>query len=227
MLSTNKINITAHAGCMNTEMDSIESLEAGIKYGADVLEVDANIDEKGNLIVSHDIPLANKRYISFYSVLEIIHKEQNLLLNVDIKNIQVLRELRRAILNYNLEDRIFFTGLNYLQIIENKDQLFGNKYFINLEAPKLDITKLENSEYLDELLSELIKLGIIGVNLNYKFATSEMIKVCKKHKLLTSVWTIEDIEEMKTVIKLQVNSITTKHIDQLKCLLKEKEVEVV
>jgi glycerophosphoryl diester phosphodiesterase len=54
MFDEDRINITAHAGCMGIEMDSLEAVEAGIKYGADIIEIDLNIDENQTLVLCHD-----------------------------------------------------------------------------------------------------------------------------------------------------------------------------
>lgn len=79
MISESRVNITAHAGCMGTELDSIESIEAG------------------------------------------------------------------------------------------------------LDKPKLDTTKLNNKGYLAELFDELKSLNIMGININYRFVTPEIINICKEN----------------------------------------------
>jgi glycerophosphoryl diester phosphodiesterase len=48
------INITAHAGCEGTIDDSLESVETGIRSGADIIEVDARLNRQGILVFSHD-----------------------------------------------------------------------------------------------------------------------------------------------------------------------------
>lgn len=219
MINENRINVTAHAGCMETKMDSIEAIEAGIKHGADIIEIDLNIDENKNLILSHDKPQIGTRYPSFEGVLEIIKKHKEVLLNIDIKDARVLGKLNRTILDYDVKDKVFFTGLNRQSIIENEEMLREIDYFINLEFSDVNITQLNNKEYLIQLISELESLNVIGININYKLATPEIISACKERRMLSSVWTVDDVEEMKRIINLDVSSITTKRVDVLKKLI--------
>ncbi|MBC2581502.1 glycerophosphodiester phosphodiesterase [Clostridium sp. DJ247] len=221
MISENRINITAHAGCMGTTMDSIEAVEVGIKYGAHIIEIDLNIDESGNLVISHDKPKVEVKYSNVDEVLEIIKKEQEVLLNIDIKDAKLLGKLNRTILEYGIKDRVFFTGIDFQCILDNEEALRGTNYFINLGAPKLDITQLNNKEYLIELFNELESLNIMGINVNYRLVTPEIINVCKEKRMLSSVWTVDDIQDMKRMINLNVSSITTKRVDVLKSLISE------
>ncbi|AGK99327.1 glycerophosphodiester phosphodiesterase [Clostridium pasteurianum] len=221
MINENKINITAHAGCMGTEMDSIEAVEEGIKYGADIIEIDLNIDSNGNLVLCHDKPKEFEKYLRLEEVLEIIKREEAVLLNIDVKDAKVLDKLNSIILDFSAENKVFFTGLDYKCIIDNKKILEGTNYFINLGIPKLNITRLRDKEYLVGLLDELESLNIMGININYRFVTSELINACKERKMMSSVWTVDDNENMKRMIALEVNSITTKRVDVLKNLISE------
>lgn len=219
MINENRINITAHAGCMGTKMDSIEAVKEGIKYGANIIEIDLNIDENENLVLSHNKPKVLTKYPSFEEVLEIIKMKQAVLLNIDIKDTKVLAKLNNTILDFGLKDRVFFTGLDYQSLIDNMETLKGANYFINLGIPKLDITMLNNKNYLNRLIDELESLNILGININYRLVTPELINVCKERKMMCSVWTVDDNENMKRMIALEVNSITTKRVDVLKNLI--------
>lgn len=221
MINENKINITAHAGCMGTKMDSLEAVVEGIKYGADIIEIDLNIDKNGNLVLCHDKPKEFEDYLRLEEVLKIIKIEETVLLNLDIKDTKVLAKLNNTILDFGLEDRVFFTGLDYQSLIDNMEILKGTNYFINLGVPKLNITELSSKEYLVGLLDELESLDILGININYRLVTPELINVCKERKMMSSVWTIDDNENMKRMIALEVNSITTKRVDVLKNLISE------
>lgn len=222
MISESRVNITAHAGCVGTEMDSIESIEAGIKYGADIIEIDLNIDENGILVLSHDKPKLGFKYPVFEQVLNIINKNKGILLNIDIKDIKILEKLNRIILDYGVKERAFLTGIDFKGIVENKELLRESNYFINLDTTKLDITKLKDRTYLRELFDELKLINIMGININYKFATPEIITICKKMGVLSSVWTVDDVEEMKKLINLRVSSITTKEVGLLRNLINVK-----
>lgn len=219
MINMNKINITAHAGCMNTMMDSIEAVEAGIKYEADIIEIDLNVDENSNLLLCHDIPKENLEYPSLKTVLEITKSQKDILLNVDVKNTVTLRGLKSIISEFELLDRVFLTGLTIQDILENREFLKGIYYFINL-----GVSDFENIEP-KELIDELKKLNPIGININYRLVTPELITICKEKNMLTSVWTVDDEHEMEKMISLKVNSITTKKINILKNKISEMQIK--
>lgn len=210
MIDYNKINITAHAGCMDTKMDSIESLEVAIKYGADIIEVDLNIDKNKNLVLSHDLPKEDIEYTQFYMVLEVMKKHKNILLNIDVKNTAVLSKLKDIILRNELSESVFLTGLTFNDIAENKEELKGINYLVNLEDS--DIKNMD----AERLIDKLKELNVKGININHEILTSELVAICKKGKIILSVWTIDNITYMDKAINLGVNSITTRRIDLLR-----------
>ena len=55
-----EFTITAHTGCMNTEENSIESMETGIENGAKIIEFDVNFLSDGTAILAHDEPTGNE-----------------------------------------------------------------------------------------------------------------------------------------------------------------------
>ena len=215
MINECKIKITAHAGCMNTCMDSIEAIETGIEYKADIIEIDLNIDKDSNLVLSHDIPNEEVEYPQFKRVLDIIKSQKDILLNIDVKNTIMLRWLKNVLLEYNLLDRVFLTGLTYSDLVDNKKFLQEINCFINLE-----ISDIENMEF-EKLIDKLENLNIIGINIDYKLINPEIISVCRERKLLTSVWTVDNAEDMEKMIQLKVNSITTNRVDILKKKISE------
>jgi glycerophosphoryl diester phosphodiesterase len=46
--------ITAHSGCMNTLDNTLESVETGLRLGADVVEEDIRVTKDGIPVLSHD-----------------------------------------------------------------------------------------------------------------------------------------------------------------------------
>lgn len=221
MINDYKINITAHAGCMDTRMDSIESIEAGIEFGADIIEIDLNVGKDNNLILSHDIPKEEIEYPKFKMVLEMMKNQKDILLNADVKNPAMLRWLKNVISEYELLDRVFLTGLTLQDIISNKEFLNGLHYFVNIGISDLGNIKLE------KLLNELENLNVLGININHGLVTSELVAACKERKMITSVWTVDNEEDMKKIIGFNVNSITTKRLDVLKNKISEMQIEIM
>lgn len=211
-----KIWITAHAGCCGTKMDTLESIEMGISNGADIIEVDLNMDVNGGLILSHNKPSVGKIYPDLIDALKIIKDEAHILLNVDVKNMEVLEKSADIISKFELEDRMFYTGISQKTMIDCKDKLGDKKYFLNLEPTMELIRKICDENYLKALLSRFSVQNIVGINVNYQMVTKELVTVCKEKNYLCSVWTVDEAEDMRRMIALQVDNITTNQVKILK-----------
>lgn len=216
MIDKNKINITAHAGCMGRSLDSVKAMEIGIKYGANIIEIDLNIDSSKKLILSHDAPKVECIYESFETALEILKNKQNILLNIDVKNTEVLKYIKNVILKFELLDRVFLTGLTYKDIISNKEFLEDIYYFINL-----DDTDIKDKNY-KKIINEIKSENFLGININYKFIDVGLVSFIKENNILVAAWTVDDTYEMERLIKLNVNSITTNRVD----ILRDKLIKI-
>jgi len=220
-----KIWITAHAGCCGTKMDTLESIEMGISNGADIIEVDLNMDVNGCLILSHDVPDARKTYPDLRDALKIIKDKAHILLNVDVKNMEVLKKSTDIISEFGLEDRIFYTGISHKAMIDYKEKLSDKKYFLNLEPTIELIRKVCDKKYLRALFSRFSVQDIVGINVNYQMATRELVTVCKEKNYLCSVWTVDEAKVMRRMIALCVDNITTNQVKILKHeMLKENSL---
>ena len=60
-MSGKKPLITAHSGCEGTGIDTMESVEKALLFGADAVEIDVRMDPFGDLRISHD-PLSIEDY---------------------------------------------------------------------------------------------------------------------------------------------------------------------
>jgi glycerophosphoryl diester phosphodiesterase len=115
MIKTENIytTITAHSGCEGTPVDSIESVESGILYEADIIEVDVRADKNGKLVLSH-----NRDEQQLYSgstgltqVFELIQIEKRICLNCDIKETKIIPNLLETARQYGItEDRLYLSG---------------------------------------------------------------------------------------------------------------------
>ena len=61
-MKMNKPMITAHSGCEGTGIDTMDSIEKALLFGADAVEIDIRMDPFGDLRISHD-PLSLKDYL--------------------------------------------------------------------------------------------------------------------------------------------------------------------
>lgn len=81
------LNITAHSGCDGTAADSIESVSAGIRNGADGVEVDVRYNGRGELILSHDRDKTGEYpgHPGLAEAFELVRKDGRIGINCDIK----------------------------------------------------------------------------------------------------------------------------------------------
>lgn len=105
--------ITAHSGCEQTPRDSMESVHAGIQYGADALEVDVRRDNAGILRISHNLrsPHEYENALPLSKVFEVIVAEKDIMINCDIKELGLVQEVLSLAARMGLgRDRLIMTG---------------------------------------------------------------------------------------------------------------------
>lgn len=221
--------IIAHAGCLETSMDSLESIEVGHKSGAIGFEVDVNITKDNVIILSHDefitdkegneVCICNLKYKELKKIKKVYTLEDairlvasyNGYLNVDVKNVNVICKVCKLLEKYDYNDRTYFTGIRMKHIEKVFAKLTKINIFTNLEGNK--------SDFICETLI-CSKLGAIGVNLQYQDVDDKIIDYVRNLDIFSSCWTVDDEEDMKKMIACGVDLITTNRPDLLSDLIK-------
>lgn len=214
MIVDNKVYITAHAGIMNAKKDNLKCIEAGLICKVDIIEIDLDVDLSGNLVLSHDEVIENLKYTHFKRVLELILANESILLNINIKNTLVLKQLKTIISEYDILDRVFLSGLNFDEIIKNMDYIKGMHYLVNIDNE--DINELKSKE----LANKLKNLSIMGINVNYDLLSLVLIKYCRKNKIQMHVWTVDETVDTENLLDYNINLIDSNNIEILKRKLK-------
>ena len=68
--------ITAHSGCEGTGIDTMESIEKALEFGADAIEIDVRMDPFGDLRISHD-PLSLEDYLRKNPLADVFQRVQS------------------------------------------------------------------------------------------------------------------------------------------------------
>lgn len=214
-----KIINTAHAGCMGTKMDSMESVLAGIQAGADVLEADVRVLPDGDVVLSHNAvrPSAGKGLVRLTQVLEAVKPHQNIRLNLDLKSTEKIDAVARLLHSFRMADRAFFTGIDQSNYNDAAERGGGIAYMLNYEP---DPYCNYNSDFVRTMLEQLKNSGAFGVNLPYLSVTSKLVKSVHRMQKSISVWTVNGAYELSRMIHMRVDSITTRRPDLLNTLLK-------
>ena len=217
-----KILATAHAGCMNTKSDSLDSVYAGVAAGADVIEVDVRFMEKQIPVLSHNAFRQEriKELVRLEEVLQVLKACPGVALNLDMKEIDGIPFLVELLHKTEIYERAFFTGLTSDAVMAAGQGRLSIPYFLNYQP---DLWKINDGGYLKELTCMTKGLGAIGINLYYEFATQKLVRVFHQEKLKVFVWTVDNAEDMGRMIRMGIDSITSNRVD---CLIKKiKEAE--
>lgn len=206
----NGFTITAHTGCMDTADNSLDSIKKGIENGADTIEFDLYFDKNGNPVLSHDEPVGDE--VTLDEAFAYLYTFDGVHANVDIKTVDALEKVYPLAVKHNVQNRIFYTGVNDGFVEAVKEKSPEVKYYLNVNVDK---KKNKDEEYLLSLVEKVKSAGAIGINFNFKSASKELVEIFHENGLLVSIWTVDDKYYMYKILSFGPDNITTKHPDKL------------
>lgn len=208
--------VTAHTGCEKTVDNTIESLNVACTSGADIVEFDLNFDADGNAVLSHNSPVAG--CVTLDDAFKCIAGYDKIMVNVDVKNTDNLKAVVACAEKYSLTDRIFYTGIGKEFVTAVKQQTPSVSYYLNVAV---DRKRKKDVVYLNTLADLVEQQGAVGINLNKKGCSEELVNVFHKRKLLVSVWTVNKKFEMRRILSLAPDNITTRYPSKLTRIIKD------
>lgn len=209
--------ITAHTGAYGTEMNSIEAVEAAIKNNVQILEVDVRQRPNGTLVMSHELVVTNNDGTPLEDALKLIKEKEDMQINFDIKETRVLNDLHALLVDYNLLDRSFLTGIEQINVKAVKNSNCANMdYYLNYKPSKF---KAFSDDYRQKIIKLLEDTGAVGINCNYKFAGSQLSNLLHKKGYKLSVWTVDSERSTKKMLVIKPDNITTKDPDMINSVI--------
>lgn len=209
--------ITAHTGAYGTEMNSIEAVEAAIKNNVQILEVDVRQRPNGTLVMSHELVVTNNDGTPLEDALKLIKEKEDMQINFDIKETRVLNDLHALLVDYNLLDRSFLTGIEQINVKAVKNSNCANMdYYLNYKPSKF---KAFSDDYRQKIIRLLEDTGAVGINCNYKFAGSQLSNLLHKKGYKLSVWTVDSERSAKKMLVIKPDNITTKDPDMINSVI--------
>ena len=215
--------IIAHTGCNGTRPNTIHSLLAGREWGADVCEVDLRSTRDGQVVLYHDAALPNGKHIADLSLKELLQekaerictlhelckvaKQQNIWLNLDIKDDRSVPFTVRIIQEYRLQDSVFFTGCESLRAQNVKALLPEARVFLNIPDFPPAVSRLECVRSVCAAAAG----SCCGLNLPYALYSEMLQDYAQKAGLWVWVWTIEKDFHLFTAAQ----GITSNHVREL------------
>lgn len=201
--------ITAHTGAYNTEMNTVESVKAAIENKAQVLELDVRLRPDETVVMSHDIVVTNNDGNPIEEAFVLL-ENTDIKINLDIKETKALNNLHSLLVEYNLLDRSFLTGIETKDIKAVKaSNCAGMDYYLNCMPSR---TKVFMDDYRQKILDLLETTGAIGINCNFKYASSQLSSLLHDNGYKLSVWTIDSEKTAKKMLIISPDNITTKDV---------------
>ncbi len=199
--------ITAHTGAYNTAMNTVESVQAAIENEVSILEVDIRLRPDHTVVMSHDIVVTNNDGVPLEDAL-ILLEGTDIQINLDIKETRALNYMYELLVEHNLVEQSFLTGIETINVKAVKESDCANMdYYLNYKPSR---AKVFFDEYRTKLIDLLEETGAIGINCNYKFAGSQLSSLLHKKGYKLSVWTIDKERTAKKMLVIKPDNITTK-----------------
>ena len=136
--------ITAHTGAFHTSQNSLEAVQAAIDQEVAACAIELRQRPNGISVMAHDLVVKNSDGVPLADAFALLEPTA-IRLNLDIKETKVLGALHDLLVEYNLYDRVFLTGLEvwnmnavkastcrdlpyYLNYIPSRFQIFSADY---------------------------------------------------------------------------------------------------
>ncbi|MCM1286069.1 MAG: glycerophosphodiester phosphodiesterase [Acetobacter sp.] len=202
--------ITAHTGAYDTAMNSVEFVETAVSKSIEVIELDIRQRPNGTVVMSHDLVVTNNDGVDLKEAFELL-KDTNIRINLDIKETKALNNLYKLLKEYNLAEQSFLTGIEVINVKAVKESDCAEMdYYLNYMPSR---TKVFFDEYRQKLIELLDETGAVGINCNYKFASSQLSSLLHKKGYKLSIWTVDTKRKAKKVLVCKPDNITTRNPD--------------
>ncbi len=198
--------LTYHAGALNTKANTVESIEAALAHGAEVVEFDVSFRPDGTAVIIHDSSPKENEGVLLDDALAAVASDNKCKINLDIKSTANLPQVDALIGKYNLFERVFYTGVfrDWVETVKTNSAI---PYYLN---HSLSAEEAENTAVLQKLADEILEIGAIGLNSNFRNASLTATDIMHQKGLLVSYWTVNSSKNAAKVIAYQPDNITTK-----------------
>ncbi len=208
--------ITAHSGCEQTPPNSLDSLKMAESLNCDIAEVDVRFTFDGIPVMTHDRNFTDVTTLEEAFIL--VSGFEKLKLNLDIKETSHLCNIIPLAEKYSMTDRIFCTGIFEKDTAEIKKQFPGCTYYLNMDIRP---SWRQNNAYFEKLCSTIKENGAVGLNCHHRNVTKRLVSYLHRNGILVSLWTVDKKKDMKRVISLCPDNITTRYPSELKKMISE------
>ncbi len=213
-----RVSVTAHSGCMGLGDNSLEAMAAGIEAGATIVEFDLHFTDDGTPVLSHDKPSEKSACVTLAEAFAFLARQNGVQANVDVKSTEHLERVPALAAEAGVTDRIFFTGVGERDVAAVRQKCPCISCYLNASVRK--------SEDLNALVKKTAALGTVGLNLNWKDASPELVRAFHERGMSVSVWTVDNPTHIDSMLSFGVDNITTRRPDIVCGLIANAEKQV-
>jgi glycerophosphoryl diester phosphodiesterase len=241
--------ITAHSGCMNTLDNTLESVETGLKYGADVIEEDVMVTKDGVPVLSHDdiwhTPDGRECRISqltFEEIsnlqFEVTHGEHRKTIrickldemlalikisgkkaNLDLKADESIEPVATLVKKHGLFEQVYLSGCERDRAMKVQQSNPEMRKLLNVDARRF--LSMKYGDLVEQICQEALGASCFGINIAHLAVRPELVDYATAKGLPVYVWTVNEEHLMNQYAAMGVASITTRNVLAL-VQLKEK-----
>lgn len=209
--------ITAHTGAYGTEMNTVDSVKAAIDNQAQIVELDVRQRPDGTVVMGHDLVVTNNDGNPIVDAFALL-QDADIRINLDIKETKVLNNLYSLLVEYNLVEKSFLTGIETINVKAVKESDCADMdYYLNYIPSR---SRIFFDEYRQKIIDLLEETGAVGINCNYKYAGAQLSNLLHKKGYKLSVWTVDSERKAKKMLVIKPDNITTRDPDMIKSVIK-------
>lgn len=205
----NHAAITAHAGCLETPPNSLESLDAAYRAGCPWAEVDVRLGSGGRLVLAHDAE-GVAGAVSLEAAWERA-SEWGLGLNLDLKEAEVFGPLARFLVQ-NPGLATVITGCREAWATEVRSLLPWVPVLLNVqEGPASGESE---AAWAHRLVRWCRVAGTAGLNVDVRLVTPALVEAARRSLVPLFVWTVDEGDDLARVASWGVAGLTTRRPDR-------------
>ncbi|PIY91032.1 MAG: hypothetical protein COY72_00285 [Candidatus Nealsonbacteria bacterium CG_4_10_14_0_8_um_filter_35_10] len=230
-----KIKVFGHRGCAGLEPENtIRAFKRAIDLGVDLIEFDVRMTRDKKLVVIHDEKLDRTTngigFVKDFNFAEIrkfdagkgekipsLEETINFLKNkkpiivIEIKEPETTEKILEIIKKEKLEDKVLIVSfwLDALKKLKKID-------------PKIKTGVLFGKK-VKNMISLIKEIKADGLGLEYHSIDKEIVKDCHKENFKINAWTVNEFEDIRKMIKLGVDIISSNYPNRVLEILKKKK----
>ncbi|MCQ6559456.1 glycerophosphodiester phosphodiesterase [Paenibacillus mendelii] len=221
--------VAAHTGCGTAPDNTWASFLEGIQMNADIVEIDIRVTSDGTAILLHDDSPYLREYTyeqlnqaEYRTKLDAIYEEHEIVrledvlryiepydtkLNLDVKDVSAIDPTIALVQRYHAQERIFITGCS-----DGITQRYPDIQ-VMLNTPD-DLSQEDREDYASfasRVCREAANGSYSGLNMAYGTCQERVTEMASELNLAVWVYTVNRREDMKRLINLGVDAITTRN----------------